>query len=78
MKVTRSSAKLTGLEVCRSSRKNSAYETVGAMVVLLDVSELRYLETVRRDFVTNASHELKTPITAIRALVETMIDDSER
>ncbi len=48
------------------------------MVVLLDVSELRYLETVRRDFVTNASHELKTPITAIRALVETMIDDSER
>ncbi len=57
--------------------KNSAHETVGAMVVLLDVSELRHLETVRRDFVINASHELKTPITAIRALVETMLDDAE-
>ena len=57
--------------------KNGSHETVGAMVVLLDVSELRHLETVRRDFVINASHELKTPITAIRALVETMIDDAE-
>ncbi|MCD6430127.1 MAG: HAMP domain-containing protein [Deltaproteobacteria bacterium] len=56
--------------------KNGFGKTVGAMVVLLDVSELRHLETVRRDFVTNASHELKTPITAIRAMVETMIDDS--
>ncbi len=57
--------------------KGSDEKTVGAMVVLLDVSELRHLETVRRDFVTNASHELKTPITAIRALVETVIDDFE-
>ena len=57
--------------------KDSAEKTVGAMVVLLDVSELRHLETVRRDFVTNASHELKTPITAIRTLVETLIDDFE-
>ncbi|RLB69998.1 MAG: PAS domain-containing sensor histidine kinase, partial [Deltaproteobacteria bacterium] len=48
----------------------------GAMVVLLDISEVRRLETIRRDFVSNASHELKTPITAIRALVETLIDDS--
>lgn len=58
--------------------RNGSGETIGAMVVLLDVSELRHLETVRRDFVTNASHELKTPITAIRAMVETMIDDSQK
>ncbi|MCK5681742.1 HAMP domain-containing protein, partial [bacterium] len=58
--------------------KGGEDKTVGAMVVLLDVSELRRLETVRRDFVSNASHELKTPITAIRALVETMIDDFAR
>ncbi|MBN2809174.1 MAG: HAMP domain-containing protein [Deltaproteobacteria bacterium] len=58
--------------------KDSANRVVGAMVVLLDVSELRHLETVRRDFVTNASHELKTPITAIRALVETLIEDFGR
>ena len=58
--------------------KSGDDKTIGAMVVLLDVSELRRLETVRRDFVSNASHELKTPITAIRAMVETMIDDSTR
>ncbi len=50
-------------------------ELVGAVVVLHDVSDLHRLQTVRRDFVANASHELKTPIAAIRALVETVIDD---
>ncbi len=56
---------------------DSTGEAVGAMVVLMDVSELRHLETVRRDFVANASHELKTPITAIRAIVETLLDDKK-
>ncbi len=50
---------------------------MGAIVVLHDVSELRQLESVRRDFVANISHELKTPLAAIRGLVETMIDDRE-
>lgn len=50
-------------------------ELVGAVVVLHDVSDLHRLQRVRRDFVANASHELKTPIAAIRALVETLIDD---
>lgn len=52
-------------------------EEEGILVVLYDVTELRRLETVRRDFVTNVSHELKTPLTAIRGLLETMTDDSE-
>jgi two-component system phosphate regulon sensor histidine kinase PhoR len=47
----------------------------GAVLVLNDVSELANLERIRRDFVANASHELKTPITAIRGLTETMLDD---
>lgn len=46
----------------------------GAVVVLLDVSELRRLEGIRRDFVANASHELKTPLTAIRGYSETLSD----
>ena len=46
-------------------------------MVLHDITQLRRLETVRRDFVGNVSHELKTPITAIRGLVETLIDDPE-
>jgi two-component system phosphate regulon sensor histidine kinase PhoR len=46
----------------------------GAVVVILDVSELRRLEGIRRDFVANASHELKTPLTAIRGYSETLAD----
>ena len=46
----------------------------GAVMVFLDVSELRRLEDVRRDFVANASHELKTPLTAIRGFSETLLD----
>jgi signal transduction histidine kinase len=42
---------------------------------LLDISEIRRLEQVRRDFVANASHELKTPLTSIRGYVETLLDD---
>ncbi len=47
----------------------------GAVVVLLDTSELRRLEGVRRDFIANASHELKTPLTAIRGYSETLMSD---
>ena len=46
----------------------------GALVVLRDVTRLRHLEQVRRDFVANVSHELLTPITAVSGFVETLID----
>ena len=49
----------------------------GALLVLEDVTQLRHLETMRRDFVGNVSHELKTPVTVIRGMVETMIDDPD-
>jgi two-component system phosphate regulon sensor histidine kinase PhoR len=48
----------------------------GVVVVLHDVTRLRQLEVVRRQFVANVSHELKTPITAIKAGVETLMDDT--
>lgn len=57
--------------------RNTAGELDGAIVVLHDISELRQLEKVRRDFIANISHELKTPLAAIRGLVETLIDDKE-
>jgi two-component system phosphate regulon sensor histidine kinase PhoR len=46
----------------------------GVVVVLQDVTNLRRLERIRRDFVANVSHELKTPLTAIKGYVETLID----
>ena len=45
----------------------------GAVVVLHDLTELRKLEAVRRDFVTNVSHELKTPLTSIAGYAETLL-----
>jgi two-component system, OmpR family, phosphate regulon sensor histidine kinase PhoR len=44
------------------------------IVVLLDVTELRRLENVRRDFVANVSHELRTPVSIIKANTETLLD----
>ncbi len=49
-------------------------ERIGAVVVFNDVSRLRRLENVRREFVANVSHELKTPITSIKGFVETLMD----
>jgi two-component system phosphate regulon sensor histidine kinase PhoR len=58
-----------------------AGDTLGAVVVLHDISELRRLERVRRDFVANVSHEFKTPLTAIQGFAETLlagaIDDAQ-
>ncbi len=48
--------------------------TTGIVLVLHDVTELRRLERTRRDFVANASHELKTPLSSIKAYTETLLD----
>ncbi|BAM04885.1 sensor histidine kinase [Phycisphaera mikurensis] len=50
---------------------------IGAIAVLRDVTELRRLEGVRKDFVANVSHELKTPIAAMKAAVETLLDGAD-
>jgi two-component system phosphate regulon sensor histidine kinase PhoR len=47
---------------------------IGVLVVLHDVTRVRKLESVRRDFVANVSHELRTPITSIQGFVETLLD----
>jgi len=56
-------------------------EQIGTLVVFNDVTHLRRLENMRRDFVANVSHEIKTPLTAIKGFVETLqrgnVDDPE-
>ncbi len=50
-------------------------DSKGAVAVFHDMTEVRRLETVRRDFVANASHEIKTPLTAIRGFAETLLSN---
>lgn len=57
-------------------------ESEGIAIVLHDVTDLRALENMRRDFVSNVSHELKTPLASIKATAETLsmgaINDTDR
>lgn len=63
------------IDIYAASLSDDLGKPIGAVVVLHDISELKSLERIRTDFVANASHELKTPITAIRGLSESVIDD---
>jgi two-component system phosphate regulon sensor histidine kinase PhoR len=64
-----------------TARPVMGYKERYTIVTLRDVTELRRLESVRREFVANVSHELRTPLASIRAVVETLeggaIDDEE-
>jgi two-component system phosphate regulon sensor histidine kinase PhoR len=46
----------------------------GALLILQDLTQVRRLETVRRDFISNISHELRNPLAALKALVDTLRD----
>ena len=65
------------LEARASPLRGRDGELAGGLVVLDDLTQLQRLERVRTDFVANVSHELKTPVTAISGLVETLIESEE-
>jgi two-component system phosphate regulon sensor histidine kinase PhoR len=65
--------------------RDASRRRIGTLLVMADVTKLRRLENMRRDFVANVSHEIKTPLTAIKGYVETLFnqevdsrEDSER
>jgi two-component system phosphate regulon sensor histidine kinase PhoR len=62
------------LQVHGTMLKNSMGEVIGTLIVMNDVTRLRKLENIRREFVANVSHELKTPITSIKGWVETLLN----
>jgi two-component system phosphate regulon sensor histidine kinase PhoR len=66
------------LQAHGSVLRDAQGRSIGAVVVLNDVTALRRLETMRRDFVANVSHELKTPITSIKGFVETLLEGAMR
>lgn len=53
------------------SQKNPLRK-IGSLIVIQDVTEIRKLENMRKDFVANVSHEIKTPLTSIRGFIETL------
>lgn len=62
------------IAISGSAIRDDEDKIAGALFVLVDVTQLRHLETLRRDFVANVSHELKTPITSIKGYTETLLD----
>ncbi|WP_461211010.1 ATP-binding protein [Desulfocurvus sp. DL9XJH121] len=58
-------------------RLDASDSSLGAIIVFHDISELKRLERIRRDFVANVSHELRTPLTTIKGYSETLITNQE-
>ena len=52
--------------------KNQKEKVIGTIIFFYDVTEIRALENIRKEFVVNVSHELKTPLTSIRGFIETL------
>jgi len=60
------------LNINASFLRDAKEKRIGTLLVLNDVTQLRRLEKMRQDFVANVSHEIKTPLTAIKGFVETL------
>ena len=64
----------TYLEIVGAPIFNERNMLKGAVLVIYDITEFKNLEVMRKDFVANVSHELKTPITSIKGFSETLMD----
>jgi len=62
------------LQVHGTTLRDAAGQSIGAVLVLNDITRLRRLENVRSEFVANVSHELRTPVTSIKGFLETLRD----
>ncbi|MFC1657638.1 two-component system histidine kinase PnpS [Candidatus Moduliflexota bacterium] len=62
------------LQVHGTMLRDEQERSIGALVVLNDITRIRQLESVRREFVLNASHEIRTPVTSIKGFVETLLE----
>ena len=63
------------LQIDAVATRNDADEITGALVLFHDVTELKKIDQIRRDFVANVSHELRTPLSILRGYIETLLDN---
>jgi len=62
------------IELHAVATRNDAGQITGALVLFHDITELKKMDQVRRDFVANVSHELRTPLSILRGYIETLLD----
>src|SRR6266480_88623 len=62
------------IELDAVATRNNAGEITGALVLFHDITELKKIDQVRRDFVANVSHELRTPLSILRGYIETLLE----
>ena len=62
------------IELHAVATKNDVGEITGALVLFHDITELKKMDQVRRDFVANVSHELRTPLSILLGYIETLLD----
>jgi len=65
------------VEVDVVATRNNTGEITGVLVLFHDITELKKIDQVRRDFVANVSHELRTPLSILRGYIETLLDTPE-
>ena len=63
------------IELHAVATRNEAGEITGALVLFHDITELKKMDQIRRDFVANVSHELRTPLSILRGYIETLLDN---
>src|SRR5947208_6502422 len=63
------------IELYAVATRNDAGEITGALVLFHDITELKKVDQIRRDFVANVSHELRTPLSILRGYIETLLDN---
>lgn len=65
------------MELSAVPTRNEAGQITGAAVLFHDISQLKQLDEIRRDFVANVSHELRTPLSILSGYIETLLHDRE-
>lgn len=65
------------IEIHGALLRNNKQKIVGFLLVINDITKLQELQDMRKNFVANVSHELKTPLTAIKGAVETLLDGAK-
>lgn len=78
LRMTRSAGDTIEIEVSAVALREKTDRVRGAVLLFRDITQLRRVEVVRRDFVANVSHELRTPLSIFRGYLETLLEDPEQ